>query len=222
MPAKRKKNRAPLTREKVLGAAIRLADKRGIDALSMRTLGSALGVEAMSLYNHVANKEEILDGIADLVVAEIDLPKPGEPWREAMRRRAASARAMFQRHPWALMVMETRTNPGLSSMRYYDAVIGCLREGGFSIAMAAHAFAALDSYIFGFALQEMKLPFKNSDELADLADDILRQMPAKEFPYFTEMIVKHTLKPGYAFGNEFDFGLELVLDGLERARRKDG
>jgi AcrR family transcriptional regulator len=217
MPAKRKKPRAPLTRERVLRAAIRVADQRGIDALSMRTLGSALGVEAMSLYNHVANKEEILDGLADLVVAEIDLPLPGEPWREAMRRRAASARAMFQRHPWALMVMETRTNPGLPSMRYYDAVIGCLREGGFSIAMAAHAFAVLDSYIFGFSLQEMKLPFKNADELAHLADDIMRQMPAKEFPYFTEMIVEHTLKPGYAFGNEFDFGLELVLDGLERA-----
>ncbi len=217
MPSKRKKSRTPLTRERVLRAAIRLADQRGIDALSMRTLGSALGVEAMSLYNHVVNKEELLDGIADLVIAEIDPPTPGEPWREAMRRRATSARAMFQRHPWALMVMETRTNPGLSSMRYYDAVIGCLRKAGFSIAMAAHAFAALDSYTFGFALQEMKLPFKSSDELADLADDILRQMPAREFPYFTEMIVEHTLKPGYAFGNEFNFGLELVLDGLERA-----
>ncbi|MBK8208022.1 MAG: TetR/AcrR family transcriptional regulator C-terminal domain-containing protein [Planctomycetes bacterium] len=206
----------PLSRERVLREAVSLADKHGIEKVSMRKLGGNLGVEAMSLYNHIANKDDLLDGLVDIVIAEIELPVTGEDWREGMRRRACSAREMFLRHPWALVVMESRKNPGLAAMRYYDAVIGCLRKGGFSIALAAHAFAALDSYIYGFALQEMKLPFKNSAELDELAGSIMQQMPEGAFPHFTEMITGHALKPGYAFANEFEWGLELLLDGLAR------
>jgi AcrR family transcriptional regulator len=206
----------PLSRERILREAMKLADKLGVEKLSMRKLGSRLGVEAMSLYNHIANKDDLLDGLVDTVIAEIELPEVGKDWKQGMRRRAHSAREMFLRHPWALVVMESRKNPGPNSMRYYNAVIGCLREGGFSIALAAHAFAALDSYIYGFAMQEMKLPFKNSQELDDLAGDIMQQVPTHLFPYFTEMITGHVMKPGYAFGAEFDWGLELMLDGLER------
>ncbi|MCA8913255.1 MAG: TetR/AcrR family transcriptional regulator C-terminal domain-containing protein [Planctomycetes bacterium] len=210
----------PLNRERILREAVELADAHGLEKLSMRKLGQKLGVEAMSLYNHVAGKDDLLDGLVDMVVAEIDLPAEGENWKKAMRRRAHSAREMFLRHPWALIVMESRKNPGPAAMRYYDAVIGSLRKGGFSVALAAHAFAALDSYIYGFALQEMKLPFKSSEELHELAGDIMQQMPVDQFPHFVELTVEHVLKPGYAFGNEFDWGLELMLDGLDRARRK--
>jgi AcrR family transcriptional regulator len=219
--ASKRKQRGPLTRERVLKAAVSLVDKGGANALTMRALGHKLGVEAMSLYNHVAGKEDILDGIVDLAVGEIDLPAPREHWKKAMRRRAISAREMFRRHPWAIGLMESRRNPGPASMRYYDAVIGSLREGGFSIAMAAHAFSLLDSYIYGFALQEAKLPFEGEADLAVLAQDILRQMPASQFPHFTEMITGHALKPGYSYAAEFEFGLDLILDALERRRDKN-
>ena len=211
--------RTPLTRERVLGAAIRLADESGLAALTMRKLGAALGVEAMSLYNHVANKEEILDGLVDLVTREIEVPLDEPDWREAMRRRADSVRAALARHPWATSLMESRANPGPATLRHHDAVIGVLRRAGFSIAMAAHAFSLIDSYLYGFALQESNLPFENTEELANLADDILRQLPADEFPWLTEMITEHALQPGYDYGNEFAYGLELILDGLARVRK---
>lgn len=210
------KRRVSLTKDRVLNAAVKLADKHGIDSLSMRKLAQELRVEAMSLYNHVANKDEILDGIVDIIVGEIELPSDADDWRAGMRRRAISAREVFGRHPWAITVMESRTNPGPTSLGYYEAVIRCLRQAGFSIAMAAHAFSVLDSYIYGFAMQELKLPFDDSDELADVAENILELMPANEYPYFTELTVEHVLKPGYDYGNEFQFGLDLILDGLEK------
>lgn len=212
------RTRKPLNRQRVLQAAARFADREGIAELSMRKLASRLGVEAMSLYNHVKDKDDILDGLVDTVIAEIELPATGAPWKPAMRRRAISAREMFKRHPWAISLMESRRNPGPASMRYYDAVLGCLREGGFSIPMAGHVFSAVDSYIYGFALQEQKLPFKTSQELAVLGDEILKYLPVDQFPYFHEFIVKHALKPGYDYGNEFEFGLDLILDAFESRR----
>jgi AcrR family transcriptional regulator len=191
-------------------------DQHGIAALSMRKLGQSLGVEAMSLYNHVASKDDLLDGIVETVVGEIDLPAEGGHWRAEMRRRAVSAREVLTRHPWATMVMETRPGTGQAAMRYYDAVIGCLRNAGFSIALAAHAFSVLDSYIYGFVLQETGMPFETEEELADVAGVILRQLPAEEYPHFYEMITEHALQPGYSYAAEFEFGLDLILDGLER------
>ncbi len=214
------KRRTALTKERVLNAAVMLADKNGLESLSMRKLAEKLKVEAMSLYNHVANKDEILDGLVDIIVGEIELPTDADDWRAGMRRRAVSAREVFGRHPWAITVMESRSNPGPTTLRYYEAVIACLRKAGFSIAMAAHAFSVLDSYIYGFAMQELKLPFDNSGELAGVAENILEQMPANEYPYFTELTVEHVLKPGYDYGNEFEFGLDLILDGLDRVREK--
>jgi AcrR family transcriptional regulator len=211
--------RTPLSKERVLRAAVTFADQSGITALTMRKLGEALGVEAMSLYNHVANKDQLLDGMVDLVFAEIDLPAGGADWKAAMRERAESARQALRRHPWAISLMSTRISPGPATLRHHDAVIGSLRAGGLSIPLAAHAFSALDSYIYGFALQEVTLPLGDSEEeTAEVAQMMLAQVPAAEYPHLTEFTVEHVLKPGYDYGAEFTFGLDLILDGLERAR----
>jgi AcrR family transcriptional regulator len=209
--------RRPLSRERVLRAAVALADRNGIEALTMRRLGQELGVEAMSLYNHVANKSDLLDGMVDGVFAEIDLPSGDQGWREAMRRRALSAREVMARHPWATQLMESRTTPGPATLRHHDQVLGILRGAGFSVPMAAHAFALLDSYIYGFALQEATLPFETGEQTAALAQSILARA-AGEYPHLTELTVEHIMKPGYDHGAEFAFGLELILDALERAR----
>ena len=210
--------RAPLTRERVLRVAVGLADESGIGSLSMRKLGQALGVEAMSLYNHVANKDELLDGMVDLVFGEIDLPSDAVDWRTAMRARAVSARRALTRHRWAIGLMESRASPGPATLRHHDRVIGTLRAAGFSIELTAHAFSVLDAYIYGFALQEASLPFETADETVELAETILAQMRPDEFPHLTELAVEHVLQPGYDFGEEFQFGLDLILDGLELAR----
>lgn len=212
----KRKRRTSLTKDRVLETALKLADESGIESLSMRKLAQQLRVEAMSLYNHVANKDEILDGIVDIIVGEIELPTGADDWRIGMRRRAISAREVLTGHPWAIGVMESRRNPGPTSLRYYESVIKCLRQAGFSIAHSAHAFSVLDSYIYGFVMQELKLPFDSADEVADVAANILKQMPANEYPYFTELTVEHIMQPGYDYGNEFEFGLNLILDGLER------
>ncbi len=213
------KPRTPLSRERVLLAAVAFADESGIAALSMRRLGEALGVEAMSLYNHVANKDQLLDGMVDLVFGEIDLPAGGANWKTEMRDRAQSARQALRHHPWAISLMSTRTSPGPATLRHHDAVIGCLRAGGFSIPMAAHAFSALDSYLYGFALQEATLPLGDTEEeTSEVARTMMAQVPADEFPHLTEFTIEHILKAGYDYGDEFEFGLDLMLDGLERVR----
>jgi AcrR family transcriptional regulator len=209
--------RIPLTRQRVLRAAVALADRGGVRSLSMRKLAQELGVEAMSLYHHVANKDAILDGIVDVVFSEIDLPSGQADWKAAMRQRAISAREALLRHPWATGLMESRSTPGPATLRHHDAVLGILRNAGFSVELAAHAFSVLDSYIYGFALQEANLPFQTSNELAAVADTILGNLPADEYPYLTELTVEHVLQPGYDYWNEYLFGLELILDGLDRA-----
>ena len=210
--------RIPLSRERVLLTAVAFADESGIGPLSMRKLGDALGVEAMSLYNHVANKSELLDGMVDLVFSEIDLPQGGADWKMAMRQRAVSARRALSRHPWAIGLMESRTSPGPATLRHHDAVIRRLREAGFSIEMAAHAFSVLDSYMYGFALHEASLPFETGQETAELAQTIMARFPVDAYPHLTELTVEHVLQPGYDYGNEYEFGLDLILDGLETVR----
>jgi hypothetical protein len=172
----------------------------------------------MSLYHHVANKGDILDGIVDVVFSEIDLPSGDGDWKAAMRHRAISARKALRRHPWATGLMESRSTPGPATLRHHDAVLGILRNAGFSIELAAHAYSLLDSYIYGFALQETSLPFQSSEELAAVAETMLGDLRAGEYPYLTEMAVEHALQPGYDYGNEYEFGLDLILDGLEQAR----
>ncbi len=212
--------RVRLSRDRILLAAIALADEAGIDALTMRKLGERVGVEAMSLYNHVANKDELLDGMIDGVFAEVRMLSGGVDWRSAMRHRAVSMREVLGRHRWAIALMESRSAPGPATLRHHDAVIGVLRNAGFSIALAAHAYSALDSYIYGFALQERSLPFDTAEETAAMAQDFIARIPADEYPHLAELTVQHVMQPGYDYGDEYLFGLDLILDGLEHARRR--
>jgi AcrR family transcriptional regulator len=209
------KVRVPLNRERVLRAALALADGGGIEALSMRNLGQELGVEAMSLYNHVANKEEILDGVVDLVFGEIALPSNRGAWKPGMRKRAMSAHEALLRHPWAPSLMQSRTKPGPATLRHHDAVLGSLRNAGFTLVMAAHAVSVIDGYVYGFALQQINIPLQSREQVAEVGESILKQL-AGEYPHLAEMITDHAMKPGYDYSKEFEFGLDLILDGLER------
>ena len=212
------RRRTPLTRERVLQTAVRRADEGGIASLSMRKLGQELGVEAMALYHHFANKDDLVDGMVDLVFGEIELPPSARDWRTAMRQRAIGVRDALLRHRWAVGLMESRRRPGPANLRHHDAVIGSLRAGGFDIGMAAHAYSVLDSYIYGFALTKMNLPFETSDDVADAAQSMLEPFPPDEYPHMLEILTDHVMKPGYDYGEEFEYGLDLILDCLERVR----
>ena len=209
--------RVPLSRERVLSGALAVADAGGVGSLTMRLLAEHLGVKPMALYHHVANKSEIVDGIVDQVFSEIELPSASGDWRSEMTRRACSARQVLRRHPWAIPLLQSRTHPGPATLRHHNAVIGALRGAGFSVAMTAHAFALLDSYIYGFALSEAALPINGPETVAEVAESMMLQYLARDYPHLTEFSSEHILRPGYDFGAEFDFGLELILDGLARA-----
>lgn len=207
----------------MLHAALGLADARGFDAISMRNIAKQLGVEAMSLYNHVANKEDVVDGLVDIVFGEIEVAAPGSvDWRTAMRERADSVRAALNRHPWAVGLMEGRMSPGPESMRTHDAVLGCLRESGFSFRAAVHAYSLMDAYVYGFALQERGLPFDASEDTARVMEQQRRNVPEMDrFPYLVEAAAEFA-QAGYDYDAEFAFGLDVILDGLERLRADDG
>ena len=213
-PRARARRRAPLTKERVLEAAVRLADRDGIEALSMRTLARELGVEAMSLYHHVANKDAILDGISDLVVSEIQVPVIGGDWKTEMRKRAHSAHEVFRRHPWAALLVGSRINVGPGMLRYIDATIGCLTQAGFTYAMADAAWNAMDSHIVGFTLYELNFPLDRS-EYASAASQFLPLLPAERYPYMRALAVM-VIEGKHTGVQDFDFGLNLLLDGLER------
>ncbi|MEM9163392.1 MAG: TetR/AcrR family transcriptional regulator [Cyanobacteria bacterium P01_F01_bin.4] len=208
----------PLSRERVLHAAIRLADEGGIEALSMRKLAQELGVKAMSLYNHVANKDDLLDGMVDIVASEIEVPDLGPDWKAAMRRRAISAHAVLLRHPWSTLTLVSRVNVGPAMLRYIDATLGCLIEAGFSLEVADHAWNAIDSHIYGFTLQVLNFPFEAA-EYADVAGNFLSLIPADKYPYLNKL-THHVIAGRYDGLHDFEFGLELILEGLERCRDK--
>jgi AcrR family transcriptional regulator len=198
--------------------AVRLADREGFDGLSMRRLADALGAGAMSLYHYVASKEELLDAMIDSVFEEIELPSEETDWQTALRRRSVSARQVLARHPWAIGRMESRTSPGPANLRHHEAVTACLRRAGFPVVMATHANWLLDSYVYGFALQEASMPFNSADMFADLAEDVyLPQLPPDEFPYLNESAAA-LLAVGYDPAEEFTFGLDLILAALEPMR----
>lgn len=207
--------RPPLTKERVLQAAVDLAGREGLGALTMRRLGAELGVEAMSLYKHVTNKDEILDGIIELVVAEIEIPGGGTDWKEAMRQRAISAREVFSRHSWAIGLLETRRTMGPTILRYLNTILGNLRSAGFSIDNAVHAFWLLDSYVYGHVIQETSLPFSSSEEMAESARSMPEQITPDEYPHLVE-IGENALRSEFSFDSEFEFGLDLILDALGR------
>lgn len=209
--------RSRLSRERVLAGAVALADRVGMESFTIRKLADELGTRPMTIYHHIPNKEAIVDGMVDSVYAEIDLPPSDVDWRTAIAVRARSARAVLARHPWATALMESRVNPGPATLAHHDAVLGCFRSAGFSIEMTAHAYALVDAFIYGFALQEANLPATGGGEMAELAGSITEQFEPGQYPNLAEFTIEHVLQPGYDFTTEFDFGLDLVLDGLEAA-----
>lgn len=207
--------RLPLSRDRILAVAVEIADERGVGAVTMREVASRLGVEAMSLYNHVANKEDILDGMIDSVVEQIEVPADADHWLEAMRRRAISAREVFGRHPWAPALLDSRESSGPTRLRYLDSILGALMRAGFSIDGAARAFSLLDSYIYGFGIQQMNFSADDGASTEEMAEAILAYIPAEEYPYLHGM-ASHAMEVGYDVDADFQFGLEIILDGLER------
>jgi AcrR family transcriptional regulator len=210
--------RVPLSRDRVLSGAIAVTDAGGLGSLTIRSLANELGVKPMSVYHYVANKDEILDGIVDLVFGEIDLPVVDGDWRAEMQRRANSARRVLSSHPWAIALLQSRINPGPATLRHHNAVIGTLRAAGFSVELTAHAFALIDSYVYGFALSEAALPIHGPESVADVAESMMQQLfSPDEYPHLVEFTTEHVMRPGYNFGDEFDFGLRLILDALARS-----
>jgi AcrR family transcriptional regulator len=210
--------RRRLSRERVLRAAIIHADAGGLEALTMRQLAEELEVAPMALYRHIANKDDLIDAMVDVVFSEIGLPAGGADWKTAMRERAISLRDVLLRHRWAIGLMESRRSPGPANLRHHDAVLGKLRAAGFSVGMAAHAYSLLDSYIYGFALTKMNLPFDTKAKVAEVAQEMLEPFPVNEYPNLVEFITQHAMKPRYDYGDEFEYGLDVLLDGLERVQ----
>jgi AcrR family transcriptional regulator len=210
--------RAPLTRDRVLRTAIALADERGAEELTMRKLAKDLGVEAMSLYNHVANKTDLLDGMIDIVFGEIDAPAAGGDWKAELRKRALSTRAALNRHRWAIGEMEGRTDHGPNNLRLHDAVLGCLRGAGFSIEMSVHAMSVQDAYIYGFALQQSDMAPETPEDFAAVAQQQMVDYSdvLAEYPHLVEVVGGYVAEDGYDYDTEFLFGLDVILDGLER------
>jgi AcrR family transcriptional regulator len=217
MTKKKIATREPLSSARVLQAAVALADEAGLQAFSMRGLAQELGVVPMALYKHVANKEELLDGMVDTVFSEIELPSGDLDWRSAMRRRAISTRAALQRHSWAIGMMESR-HPGPENLRNHNAVMGCLRTAGFPFELAIHAYSVQDAYIYGFALQERDTAFETPDSAGEAAQRRAAMIGALEdYPHLAE-ITRKLPESGYDNAVAFEWGLDLILDGLERLR----
>ena len=211
--------RKPLSRKRVLRAAMAHADKHGLQELSMRKLAEVLQVAPMALYRHIANKDDLIDAMIDVVFTEIEPPVRDADWRTAMRQRAISVRDALERHRWAIGLMESRLHPGPANLRHHDAVLGNLRASGLTVEEAAHAYSLLDSYVYGFALTKMNLPFENGrGDVPDIAESMLEPFPADSYPNLVEFITEHAMKPGYRYGDEFEYGLDRILDSIERDR----
>ena len=209
--------RPALNKARALQAAVALADRDGLGALTMRRLGAELGFEAMALYKHIADKEELLNGMVELVISEIEIPDEGADWKEAMRRRATSARKVLTRHSWAIGLLESGASTGPSTFRYLNAIIGNLRSAGFSLENAAHAFWLLDSYVYGQVIQESNLAFNTSEQMTETAASTLELVSPADFPHLVAMY-EDALVADYSVDTEFEFGLELILSGLEELR----
>lgn len=197
-----------------MAAAVELADTDGVAAVTMRKLAESLHIEAMSLYHHIANKEALLDAMVDRVFSEIDVPIIGRDWREEMLRRSRSARDVLLRHRWAIGLMDSRTSPGPATLRHHEAVVGCCRSAGFSVRQTAHAFAIIDSFLYGFVLQEVAIPVSEGSEVAEVMDEIVPPDTLAELPYLAELAEQVVTRPDYSFAASFEVGLALVLDGL--------
>lgn len=208
--------RLALTRQRIVDSAIENADSAGLEALTMRGVAAMLRVAPMALYRHIANRDDLIDAMIDVVFSEIVLPLGGADWKSAMRDRAISLVGVLSRHPWAIGLMESRRHPGPANLRHHDAVIGKLRSAGFSLAQVAHAYSILDSYIYGFATTNINIPFETTAEMTAMAEDMFEPFPANEYPNLAEFVADHAMQPGYDHAIEFEYGLDVILDGLER------
>lgn len=216
--SKKEQTKRALSRERILEQAIQLADASGIEGLSMRKLADALGVKAMSLYNHFANKDEIIDGLVEWVIAEIEVPQltPAE-WKTAMLVRANSVHKALLMHPWATQAIVSRINIGPNNLAYIDKTVGCLIKAGFSIEMADHIWNALDSHIYGFTLQELNFPLQEN-EYAEAATGFIDMIPADKYPHMNALTT-HVMQGKYNGIHDFEFGLMLLLNGLDQVQR---
>lgn len=212
--------RVPLDVDLVVAAAVAVADRGGLSDVSMRKVGQQLGVEAMSLYHHVRNKDDLLDRLAEWVFASMRRPAVGEPWRHEMAVRAASQRDVLGAHPWAVALIESRSSPGEATLAYHDAVLGCLLADGFSMPLAAHAFSVLDAYVFGFVVTESRLPFEPVVGAEAFAEGLA--LPADRYPHLAAFLETFVFGGAYDYADEFEVGLEIILDELERRRRREG
>ena len=213
-------NAQALTADRALDEAMALADADGLTGLTMRKLAQRLGVEAMSLYYHLPNKDALLDGMVDRVYTEVSLPESHEPWQPAMKRRAESLRAALLRHPWAVELLDNRSTPGPATLAHHEAIIRNLRESDFTWSLTAHTLSVIDAYVFGFVIQEIQLPFETPEDSQELAEEIMAGM-ASAFPYLTQFTMEHVMQPGYDYSKEFDYGLTLVLQGLARDHQRN-
>ncbi|MFJ6632564.1 TetR/AcrR family transcriptional regulator [Streptomyces sp. NPDC091376] len=207
--------RPGLSHDRIIDAAVQVADRGGLAHVSMRSVGKELGVEAMSLYHHLAGKDALLDALANWIFTGIELPDSRQPWRQAMTERAASARAILSRHPWALGLIESRRTPGPALLRHHDTVLGCLRRNGFPMTLASHVFSAIDSYVYGFVLTELNLPFDADTGVEEFVGEIQEQLSPDAYPHLAELITEHVMHRDYSYSDEFDYGLDLILDSVE-------
>ena len=218
MPAKTKREK--LNSDRIVEGALLLADDVGMDAFTIRRLASALGVGPMTIYHYFPNKEAIIDAMVDAVYAQIALPPTDEEWTDAIRVRCISAREVLNRHPWAPPYMVSRTSPGPATPGHHDALLGCLRRGGLSLQMTAHAYAILDSFLHGFALEEASLPASGGEEVQEIAEEMTAAFDVERYPSLVEFATGHVMRPGYNFSASFEFGLNLIIDGLDSASKR--
>jgi AcrR family transcriptional regulator len=218
---KKVRRRRALSAEAIIAAAVRVADRGGIGQVSMRHVGEALGVEAMSLYHHLSSKGVLLDALADWVFTQIDLPDAQRPWRQAMIERAASARRALTKHPWALTLVESRRAPGKALLRHHEAVLACLRANRFSLALASQAFSAIDAYVYGFVLTELKLPFAPDETPDEFVGELRDLLSPSDYPNLVALIAEQVSGKDYRYAQEFEVGLDFILDSLERRLKAD-
>lgn len=217
------KKKTILNQPKILKEAIKIVDKQGLQALSMRKIASRLKVEAMSLYHYFNNKDDLLGAMIDHVFSEIKWTHTfnSKNWKSSIRNRCLQLREVLNRHPWSVGLLESHPNPGPETLKHHDEVLGCFLDAGFSESLSAHSYALIDSFVYGFALQENAMPVTEAQDIQDLAEEIINQIPENHYPYFTKMTKNYYTKPNYDFSKEFTFGLDLILDGLEQKRLKE-
>ncbi|MBN7793573.1 TetR/AcrR family transcriptional regulator [Microbacterium esteraromaticum] len=215
--------RVVLDRAAVVAGAVELADEAGLEPLTIRRLADRLGVRPMTMYHYVDGKDDIVDGMVGQVFDEIERPDPGIPWKESIRRRARSLRTALRRHPWAIPLMESRRTPGADILDHHEAVLATWLGAGFELPVVAHGMAVVDAFVYGFALQESALPFGERDgDLAEISGDIAAHLAPDDYPALTRFTAEHVMRPGYDFGDSFEVGLEIVLDGIERLAARSG